>query len=574
MPRELASWPGEAMGPTTLAGALDRLPNPDPMETSSLREAPRTALRGRPALTAALVLVGAACLGFALYVSGAFDSASGGPSAARQGPTGAREDLRATFRPGSAGVMVPRSFLGLSMEYWSFAKDAGVRYPNPLLARLIRPLSVAGGPAQIRIGGRSTDRTWLEGTGRPEPRWAQVKLTPALVARLRSVAGETGSGVVAGLNLAGGDPSLASGLAGALARDLPSRQLRAFEIGNEPDLYGVTPWYGEPGGSAGSRGRIRRFSRSRSRYRFGRFMPEYLRWATAVRRVVPGARFAGPGFASLGSTRDLRAFVRRARGLGLREVTDHRYPLRSCYIPRGSPRSPSLSHMLGDGAAAGLARTVSRYVHVARRQRLPFRISEMNSVACRGAPGLSDAFASTLWGIDTLLELAHAGVSGVNIHTRPLSSYSPLYFERVAGRWSARVMPLYYAIWLFAHVTPAGTRIQPVAVPRGVNLKVWALESPGVVRLLVIDKQPGWRGVVRLAIPGSRARARLTRLESASLRGSDPPRLGGQTFGSRSYDAQLHGPQQSSSIEPGADGSYPVPFTEPGVAVLSIARSS
>jgi hypothetical protein len=355
-----------------------------------------------------------------------------------------------------------------------------------------------------------------------------------------------------------------------LARGLPRGHLQAVEIGNEPDLYGVVPWYGERVKTGRPRRLVKHFARYR--YEFRRFMSEYRRMAGAVRDAVPNARLVGPGFVTPKWVRHLPAFVAGARGLGLVELTAHRYPLRRCHLPVGSPEWASLSHLLGDGAAAGSTRAVSPYLRLARRRRLSFRIAEMNSLACRGAPSLSDGFASALWGIDTLFELTHAGVSGVNIHTRPLSYYSPLYFHRVAGRWSARVMPLYYALWLFARVTPPGTRVQRVATPPGTNLKVWALNSPGQTRLVVIDKQPHWRGVVRLAIRGRPGRAQLTRLRSASLMSTSPPYLGGQTFGLRSYDARLRGRRRSSWLRPAADGSYSVSFGQPGVAVLRVAH--
>ena len=403
-----------------------------------MRRAHTSRSRGWLAAASVFALITAVGAVLALSVAEALEPldqrTAGGAGSTDVGPA----VVRASVSPSSNGVRVPRSFLGLSMEYWSFAHDAGLRHPNPLLARFIRALATAGGAAQIRIGGRSADRTWVAASHHARPRWAQTKLNRAWVRRLATVARSTGSGVVAGVNLAAADPRLAAAWAGALARGLPRGHLQALEIGNEPDLYGLVPWYGERVKTRRSRRLVKHFARYR--YAFRRFMSEYRRVAGAVRDAVPNARLAGPGFVTPNWVRHLPAFVAGARALGLVELTAHRYPLRRCYLPVGSPEWASLSHLLGDGAAAG-TRAVSPYLRLARRRRLSFRIAEMNSLACRGAPSLSDSFASALWGIDTLFELTHAGVSGVNIHTRPLSYYSPLYFHRVAGRWSARVMP-------------------------------------------------------------------------------------------------------------------------------------
>ncbi len=48
----------------------------------------------------------------------------------------------------------------------------------------------------------------------------------------------------------------------------------------------------------------------------------------------------------------------------------------------------------------------------------------MNSVTGGGAKGVSNTFASALWALDTLFELAQAGVSGVNVHTFPSAQYA------------------------------------------------------------------------------------------------------------------------------------------------------
>jgi len=49
-------------------------------------------------------------------------------------------------------------------------------------------------------------------------------------------------------------------------------------------------------------------------------------------------------------------------------------------------------------------------------QSLPVRISEANSMHGGGARFVSDRYASALWAADHLMEMAKAGVSGVNYH--------------------------------------------------------------------------------------------------------------------------------------------------------------
>jgi hypothetical protein len=57
-------------------------------------------------------------------------------------------------------------------------------------------------------------------------------------------------------------------------------------------------------------------------------------------------------------------------------------------------------------------------------------MAEGNSCFHGGKPGISDAFASALWGADYMLFLAQAGCAGVNLHTGGEGFYSAFVGER------------------------------------------------------------------------------------------------------------------------------------------------
>jgi hypothetical protein len=466
--------------------------------------------------------------------------------------------------PRVRGVPVAPSFLGLSIEHWALTGGEGLGAPNPVLVALVRKLASGGGAAQLRIGGRSTERTWWPAGGKRKPPWVQSVLTPGWVRTLGGLADATGSRVVVGLNMAADDPALAAREAAGIARVLPRGRLQAFELGNEPDLYSSVAWYAQATGGAR---RLARFARAR--YGLAGYLRDAQRFAVAVRGWVPGARFAGPGFITARWMGALTHVLARARRW-LVEVTLHRYPLRACFLRRDDRAAPTIAHLLGDRASAGLARALAPAVADARSRGLPLRIDELNSVACRGRAGVSDTFAATLWGLDTLLELARVGVAGVNVHTRGLSTYSPLSFVRTRRGWAAHVEPLYYAMLLFARLTPRGARVVRPAVPRGADVKVWVVRGPGRrLRVVVIDKDRRARGAVRLRVTGQRRAAGVMRLGAPAVTSTAPPRLGGQTFGRLSYDARLHGRAIVSRVQRDPEGAYPVPFTRPGIAVVT-----
>ena len=62
----------------------------------------------------------------------------------------------------------------------------------------------------------------------------------------------------------------------------------------------------------------------------------------------------------------------------------------------------------------------------------------MNSASCKGTPGVSDTFASALWALDALFNMASVGVDGVNFHMLPGSAYELFTVSQDgAGNWQA-----------------------------------------------------------------------------------------------------------------------------------------
>jgi len=476
--------------------------------------------------------------------------------------------------PGGGGTRVPASFLGFSLEYdglgrWEGLRDGPV---DPVLVRLVRNLggAVRGGPA-LRVGGNSTDVSWWNPTGARRPPGVRYDITRRWLRRTSSLLKATGSRVILGLNFAWHGLSLGSGWAEAAAAGLPHGSIQAFEVGNEPDLYGVVPLYQTHGSSQAGPARFNRYGRPRS-YRFTRYLEEFSRFAERVRRAVPHARLAGPGFATSRWMSGVPRFVREQRArLGL--LTYHRYPLRPCHLRPGAPQYPTIEHLLSDRSSRGLADQVAGYGELARRSELPFRVDEINSVSCGGTRGVGNSFASALWATDTLFELARVGAAGVNFHGRTHTFYSPFYFRRLQQsprRWVAQVAPLYYGILLFAMATPNGASIHAVRTTISRNLKVWAtVDRSRTLRVVLINKETYASSSVRLLIPGPHRSGHLERLLAASANAREGVTLAGQTFGPLTSTGRLVGRRSSQTI-PGDHGTYTVPMPPASAALLTI----
>ena len=183
-------------------------------------------------------------LGAAPWVVGAATRYDGNPLAA---PTRAVERsappaLQAIVGTAPAGRPLPAGFLGLSFEYGALEAYAGGNPTalNPVFVRLLRNLTPA---PVLRIGGDSTDATWWPVRRVARPAGIRYALTPRWVADARALAVAVHARLILGVNLAVGRPSLAAAEARALLRGIGSRRVAALELGNEPDVYGVFPWY-------------------------------------------------------------------------------------------------------------------------------------------------------------------------------------------------------------------------------------------------------------------------------------------------------------------------------------------
>jgi len=433
----------------------------------------------------------------------------------------------------TSGPLAP-GFVGLSMEFYAVHEYTGSdpNAINPVLVQLIRNLAPGQAPV-LRIGGDSTDQTWWPVSGVLPPRGVDYTLTQGWIRTTAALAKTLGAKLIVGINLMLNQPALAGVEARALLSGLGS-SLEAFEIGNEGDLYAALPWYHTSNNKA-------IYARPPS-YDIADFIQDF----SDERSAFPPAPVAGPSFANLPwMSAGLSQFLAAEPGLSL--VTFHRYPLRGCNVDPGSPAYPTIANLLSDYSQSELAQGVAPFVAMAHAQGLQFRVDEMNSVACAGSHGVSDTFASALWILDTLFEMANVGVDGVNIHTLPGARYELFTFTRDGNTWQADVHPEYYGMLMFARADPPGSRLLPVTgVPDGA-LKVWATLAPnGTIRVVLINEDGSSAQSVLLNPPGHSTSATVEQLTAPSIGATDGATLGGQSFGDGTTTGVLAGPQTTT----------------------------
>jgi hypothetical protein len=465
--------------------------------------------------------------------------------------------LYASVDGGPTGPARPTGFLGVSFEYSALEAYTGANPTalDPVFVQLLRNLaSSPGQPVVLRIGGNSTDTTWWPAKGMSPPRGVRYALTPTWLAAVRALTTAVPAQLIMGVNLAAGRPRVAAAEARAFLSGIGPGDVSALEVGNEPDVYGVFPWY--------TSRHVHVFARSAA-YNLPAFIGQLTRWQASL----PDLPLAGPALAELPWLTRLPTLL--AADPRLRIVTVHRYALQGCSHNPHSPVYPSIANLLSDRSAQGLASAIAPFVGAAHAAGAQFRIDELNSAAlagCLGRSGVSNTFASALWMLDTLFDLASVGVDGVNVHSLPGAGYELFTFRRTITGWHAFVHPDYYGMLAFAQAFPAGARLLPVHEPAG-PVKVWATIAPdGHTRVTLINKASHpYR--VELQLPPSSAPAELERLRAPSAGATGGVTLGGQSFGAETSTGALGAPH--AQPVPQLFGSYSIELPATSAAVLT-----
>ena len=144
---------------------------------------------------------------------------------------------------------VTPGFIGLSIEYYAVEAYAGhdPRALNPVFLQLIRNLDPGQSPV-LRIGGDSADRSWVASPGIARPAGVKMMVTRRLLSVLAALGARLKARLILDLDLEAGNTAVARAEAVAFLRTVGRAHVKAFEIGNEPELYGVVGWYSSTDG--------------------------------------------------------------------------------------------------------------------------------------------------------------------------------------------------------------------------------------------------------------------------------------------------------------------------------------
>lgn len=346
--------------------------------------------------------------------------------------------VRLTLNPHRRGNPIPADFTGLSYESAQLGDPTFFSPANTELIGFIRRLGRSG---VLRIGGNTSEYSyWTPQGAAPEsdtererneanvPQQAigpdtghgpakHRKITPKAIQNLAEFVHATGWKLIYGLNMGTENADTAAAEAAYVTHAIGDR-LIAFQLCNEPDLF--------------SRNGLRKPD-----YNYAQFAGEWQHFYEVIRQKVPNAPFAGPDTAF--NNEWLVPFAKQFQH-DVAFLSQH-------YYAEGPPTDPSMTIQRLLRPNPKLAAEFQGMARTKAESNLPFRLAETNSCYQGGKQGVSNTFASALWGADLMYQLASAGGVGINFHGGGYGWYTPIA-GTVPNGFLAR--PIYYGMLLFA----------------------------------------------------------------------------------------------------------------------------
>jgi hypothetical protein len=475
--------------------------------------------------------------------------------------------VQASATISSTPVSSPRTdgFLGFAFTYREIPQWFGADRPaDHVLPALIHNLTPVGRPS-LRIGGESADRSWWPVKGIKRSPGIVYDLGPDWVAAALRLAHATNPRLLLGLELEADQPQIDAVEAKQLLHRIGPRYIESFQIGNEPDLYTIIPWYkmlhGKP---------VPWFSKAGTAV-YARTQPytpqQFAAEVAAILKVLPAYPISGP---ETNVSTWMQAFSPFLRPTGpATTLTSHAYGVDACPSDHNPYTVATIPNLLSVNASHRDVLPSETGLPLAHAHGNRFRIDELGAVTCGGPPKVSGSMATALWTVDALFYAASQGVDGVNLHDAHDRTNSPFLVTEQHGRWHASVRPLYYGALMFAHADPAGSRLLSVDDADTSTVRVWATQSPtGQVRVAVINDSRTHAAQVALKLPaGLQITGRLQTLQSPT----GPGATSGVTLGGRRVSAQgTIGAPQQTTVHAGP-GAFNLTVANGSVSLLTVS---
>jgi hypothetical protein len=448
------------------------------------------------------------------------------------------------------GTEISPDFSGLSFEIsLALPNENGVRYFRPDNRPLVDLFHTLG-IKSLRIGGNTSDRD------------AKTLPGEADLDSLFAFAKAADVKVIYCLRLHNGDPQSDAATAKYIMEHF-APQMDCFSIGQEPSAY--------PVGNVDARPPSERMGAAVEKYRYESYRDDWKRFADAIIAAVPDVKFCGPSVHNnaLWARRFIADFG-TSNHVAL--ITEHLYAGGA----GGKVPTPEIgqNRMLSDDFLRVYAKLHDGFVPQATAAGLPYRLEEVNNYFNGGAAGVSNTFASALWGLDFMYWWAQHGAMGLNFHTGDkVAAGANLQPSKYTAFFSTTdgfsVRPLGYGIKAFD--LGGHGRLVPVEVSnsQNVSLDAYAVLAAGNnLFVTVINKEHGENAKDARVLVATDPRFTNGEMISMTAPGEDVGAIDGITLGGARIenDAAWHGDwKELPSDQP---GSFTVTISAASASIL------
>jgi hypothetical protein len=288
-------------------------------------------------------------------------------------------------------------------------------------------------------------------------------LGPTSIDDFFAFAKATGWKIIYGVNMGAKDPAMSAEEA-AYAWKVGASEILAVEIGNEPNLYPKGP---------------KREGIRPGNWGYPEYKAEFAAIADAIKAKDAKIPITGPAVTK--GTKWMPLFMADFKDR-VALATSHVYALSGKETDPANPRFASVEQIL----KVKYAEDWIIKLNDAKAVGVPYRVGECNTAFDGGKHGVSDAFASALWSIDFMFDVAQAGGQGVNFHgSFTANNYSAIVYDKKSQHYVPA--PLYYGMLCFSRV--AGGQLVGVETKTSANFSVRGVQGKdGKLRLVLLNK--------------------------------------------------------------------------------------
>ncbi|GJJ10670.1 hypothetical protein Clacol_004897 [Clathrus columnatus] len=430
--------------------------------------------------------------------------------------------------------------------------------------------SLTGSPPKIRVGANSEDHTTWSPTVTinedefpppssitPYPEATKITVGDGYYRLVKFL--PRGTQMTWGVNLGADNATNAVNMAKSILRAFASSEVKEsgveldlIEVGNEADLYGNNGL------------------RNSANWTEADYVADWSAIAGAVVEAtgiqggsgvgIQGCAFAGQGFTPSGVFN--LGILSTTAGKVIKQISQHRYSGAFC-----SGGNFALASFMSKDSVRSNLTVFSSDVEATIQKGFPYVLGETNSIACHGAPGVSNTAGAALWVIDYTLQAAVQGMVETFFHEGIGFKYNfiqPISLNRstVDGTplnppQPALVQPAYYAAILVSHAVgkTGSAQISEIDISEP-NVSGYAIYEHGTLKRAVFINLNAWltsstgtRPSVHISFAGLKGSSSATVSRLAINHADD---IANSTFAGQSYetpDALVSGQQVVQKIK-------------------------